>query len=59
MPYSKDEAGMMRYTGMAQLLHWVTTALLGLMLPFVWVAENSPKARSGCSGTCCTNPAAS
>jgi cytochrome b561 len=29
-----------RYDGVAQLLHWVTTAALFLMLPFVWVAEN-------------------
>jgi cytochrome b561 len=31
-----------RYGGAAQLLHWVTTAALFLMLPFVWVAENFP-----------------
>ena len=31
-----------RYNGLAQLLHWVTTAMLFLMLPFVWVAENFP-----------------
>lgn len=32
-----------RYNGPAQLLHWVTTAMLFLMLPFVWVAENFPE----------------
>lgn len=31
-----------RYTGIAQSLHWLTTAMLFLMLPFVWVAENFP-----------------
>ena len=31
-----------RYSGVAQLLHWVTAALLALMLPCVWVAENFP-----------------
>lgn len=31
-----------RYTATAQLLHWITTAALFLMLPFVWVAENFP-----------------
>jgi len=31
-----------RYTGFAMLAHWITTALLFLMLPFVWVAENFP-----------------
>jgi len=31
-----------RYTATAQLLHWISTALLFLMLPFVWVAENFP-----------------
>lgn len=32
-----------RYDGLAQLLHWTTTAALFLMLPFVWVAENFPE----------------
>jgi cytochrome b561 len=31
------------YAGVAQLLHWITTLLLFLMLPFVWAAENFPK----------------
>jgi len=31
-----------RYSAVAQLLHWVTTAALFLMLPFVWIAENFP-----------------
>lgn len=31
-----------RYTGFAQALHWLTVALLCLLLPFVWVAENFP-----------------
>ncbi|WP_338665814.1 cytochrome b/b6 domain-containing protein [Pararoseomonas sp. SCSIO 73927] len=31
-----------RFTGMAQALHWITAALLFLLLPFVWVAENFP-----------------
>ncbi|MCK8787038.1 cytochrome b [Roseomonas sp. NAR14] len=35
--------GTGRYDGVAQLLHWVTTFLLFLMLPFVWVAENFPE----------------
>jgi len=35
-----------RCNGTAQLLHWITTAMLFLMLPFVWVAEHSP-ARPG------------
>ncbi|UFN48938.1 cytochrome b/b6 domain-containing protein [Roseomonas sp. OT10] len=32
-----------RYSGVAQLLHWVSTAVLFLLLPFVWVAENFPE----------------
>ena len=43
MTYGKDAGGVMRYDGAAQLLHWLTTALLGIMLPFVWVAENFPE----------------
>jgi cytochrome b561 len=35
--------GTGRYDGVAQVLHWGTTALLFLMLPFVWVAENFPE----------------
>jgi cytochrome b561 len=35
--------GTGRYDGVAQALHWVTTLLLFLMLPFVWVAENFPE----------------
>lgn len=31
-----------RYDGVSQLLHWITTAALMLLLPFVWVAENFP-----------------
>jgi cytochrome b561 len=34
-----------RYDGVAQLLHWITTAALFVMLPFVWVAENFPPGR--------------
>ncbi|WP_213881872.1 cytochrome b [Pseudomonas sp. dw_358] len=33
---------MLRYTGIAQALHWLTAAALCLLLPFVWVAENFP-----------------
>lgn len=36
-------AATRRYDGTAQLLHWITTALLAIMLPFVWVAENFPE----------------
>ena len=32
-----------RYSGIAQALHWATTAALFVMLPFVWVAENFPE----------------
>ena len=32
-----------RYSGVAQALHWITTAALFVMLPFVWVAENFPE----------------
>lgn len=33
----------LRYAPAAQLLHWVTSAALFVMLPFVWVAENFPE----------------
>lgn len=32
----------LRYTGIAQALHWITVAALCFLLPFVWVAENFP-----------------
>jgi len=39
---NQDAPMTARYTATAQLLHWITTAMLFLMLPFVWVAENFP-----------------
>lgn len=39
----KPHEGVRRYDGVAQGLHWVTTALLAITLPFVWVAENFPE----------------
>lgn len=40
---SSGIAAAARYSGVAQVLHWTTTAALFVMLPFVWVAENFPE----------------
>ena len=43
IPHGAAQSGSRRYTATAQLLHWITAALMFTALPLAWVMVNMPR----------------